>query len=51
MTLLKKFSLLFLVVFGAGTLLAQDDDFVFHSDLARDWYQGWGVFRVDFYYC
>jgi len=25
--------------------LAQDDDFVFYSDLARDWYQGGDYFE------
>ena len=40
MTRLKKIFLLFPIVFGAQALPAQDDDFVFHSDWARDWYQG-----------
>ena len=45
MTLPKKIFLLFPIVFGAQALLAQDDDFVFHSELARDWYQGGDYFE------
>ena len=45
MTSLHKFSLLFVIVFSSETLLAQDDDFVFYSDLARDWYQGGDYFE------
>ena len=45
MTSLHKFSLLFVIVFSYETLLAQDDDFVFYSDLARDWYQGGDYFE------
>jgi len=45
MTSLHKFSLLFVIVFSSQTLLAQDDDFVFYSDLARDWYQGGDYFE------
>jgi pimeloyl-ACP methyl ester carboxylesterase len=39
------FSLLFLFVFTTQNSLAQDDDFVFYSDLARDWYQGGDYFE------
>jgi pimeloyl-ACP methyl ester carboxylesterase len=45
MTLLKKFPLLFVIVFSPQALLAQDDDFVFYSELARDWYQGGDYFE------
>ena len=45
MTSLQKLSLLLVIIFGAPTLLAQDDDFVFYSDLARDWYQGGDYFE------
>jgi len=45
MTSLHKFSLLFVILFSSQTLLAQDDDFVFYSDLARDWYQGGDYFE------
>lgn len=55
MTQPKNFSLLFLIVFSSQTLLAQgllaqalqaqNDDFVFYSDLARDWYQGGDYFE------
>ena len=45
MNLCKKFPLLLLILFGCQSLLAQDDDFVFYSDLARDWYQGGDYFE------
>jgi pimeloyl-ACP methyl ester carboxylesterase len=49
MTLVKNhfslFSLLWLTVFIPPSSLAQDDDFVFYSDLARDWHQGGNYFE------
>ena len=45
MTLTKRISLLFLFVCCSQALQAQDDDFVFYSDLARDWYQGGDYFE------
>jgi pimeloyl-ACP methyl ester carboxylesterase len=45
MALTKKISLLFLFLLFSQTLQAQDDDFVFYSDLARDWYQGGDYFE------
>ncbi|MFT6824200.1 MAG: alpha-beta hydrolase superfamily lysophospholipase, partial [Pseudohongiellaceae bacterium] len=45
MSVTKKISLLFLVLLSSQTLLAQDDDFVFYSDPARDWYQGGDYFE------
>ena len=45
MTLTRKAFLLFLLLFSFQGLLAQDDDFVFYSDLARDWYQGGDYFE------
>ena len=45
MTLTRKAFLLFLLLFSFQALLAQDDDFVFYSDLARDWYQGGDYFE------
>ena len=45
MTYLKKYSIVLLLLFGAQSLQAQDDDFVFYSDLARDWYQGGDYFE------
>jgi len=45
MTLSKKFFLLVVLLSSAQTLLAQDDEFIFYSDLARDWYQGGGYFE------
>jgi pimeloyl-ACP methyl ester carboxylesterase len=44
-TLLKRISLFSLLIFGSQALLAQDDDFVFYSDLARDWHQGGDYFE------
>jgi len=45
MTVTRKIFLLFLTFFSCQSLLAQDDDFVFYSDLARDWYQGGDYFE------
>ena len=45
MTLSRKLFLVFLILFGAQASLAQDDEFVFYSDLARDWYQGGDYFE------
>lgn len=49
MTLVKNhfslFSLLWLTVFIPPSSLAQDDDFFFYSDLARDWHQGGNYFE------
>lgn len=41
----KKFAYFLIVLFGSQSLLAQDDDFVFYSDLARDWYEGGDYFE------
>ena len=44
MTSIKRLvCLLFVLVCSQS--LAQDDDFVFYSDLARDWYQGGEYFE------
>jgi pimeloyl-ACP methyl ester carboxylesterase len=45
MALLKKLSLLIIILFNSLALHAQDDDFVFYSDLARDWYQAGDYFE------
>jgi len=45
MALLKKLSLLCLFIISSQALMAQDDDFVFYSDLARDWHQGGEYFE------
>ncbi len=45
MTVSHKLFLVFLILFGAQASLAQDDDFVFYSDLSRDWYQGGDYFE------
>ena len=45
MALLKKLSLLVVILFGSLALQAQDDDFIFYSDLARDWYQAGDYFE------
>lgn len=45
MRLILLVSLLFTVLIGPRLLQAQDDDFVFHSDLARDWYEGGDYFK------
>ena len=45
MTLTKRISLLCLFLCCSQALQAQDDDFVFYSDLARDWYQGGDYFE------
>lgn len=42
---LSKLSLLVILIFNAQILIAQDDDFVFYSDLARDWYQAGDYFE------
>ncbi len=39
------FSFLYLLLISAQISQAQDDDFVFYSDLARDWYQGGDYFE------
>ena len=45
MAVTRKICLFFLMLFNSQALLAQDDDFVFYSDLARDWYQGGDYFE------
>ena len=45
MNVTRKISLLFLISFSCQSLLAQDDDFVFYSELSRDWYQGGDYFE------
>ena len=45
MTVTRKICLFFLMLFSFQTLLAQDEDFVFYSDLSRDWYQGGDYFE------
>lgn len=45
MAFLYKAILPILFVFGAQASLAQDDDFVFYSDLAREWHQGGDYFE------
>lgn len=45
MKLCKYCSLIILLVMGVETVQGQDDDFVFYSDLARDWYQGGDYFE------
>ena len=45
MPLIRKISLLFLMLFSSQSLVAQDDDFVFYSELSRDWYQGGDYFE------
>lgn len=45
MSSLRKLSLLLIIFLGSQPLLAQDDDFVFYSDLARDWYQAGDYFE------
>jgi pimeloyl-ACP methyl ester carboxylesterase len=45
MTLTRKISLLLLMLFSSQSLIAQDDDFVFYSELSRDWYQGGDYFE------
>lgn len=44
-TLLKRIILFALCILSSQALMAQDDDFVFYSDLARDWYQGGDYFE------
>jgi len=43
--ILKRIILFSLFIFSSQALMAQDDDFVFYSDLARDWYQGGDYFE------
>lgn len=43
--MLRKLSFLLLFVCSPQVGLAQDDDFVFYSDLARDWYEGGDYFE------
>ena len=45
MTLTRKISLLLLMLFSSQSLIAQDDDFIFYSELSRDWYQGGDYFE------
>ena len=45
MTALRKLFLVCFIAFSSQASLAQDDDFVFYSDLARDWYQGGDYFE------
>ena len=45
MSLKKNILLLVTVLFCSQTSLAQDDDFVFYSDLARDWYEAGEYFE------
>lgn len=45
MTSMKKIPLALLLMCMAQILVAQDDDFVFYSDLARSWYQGGDYFE------
>ena len=45
MPLTRKISLLLLMLFSSQSLIAQDDDFVFYSELSRDWYQGGDYFE------
>lgn len=45
MAVTRKICLFFLMLFNSQALVAQDDDFVFYSDLARDWYQGGDYFE------
>ena len=44
-TLLKRIILFALCILSSQALMAQDDYFVFYSDLARDWYQGGDYFE------
>lgn len=45
MTFLKKIGLLSILVSCIPASLAQDDNFAFYSDLARDWYQAGDYFE------
>jgi pimeloyl-ACP methyl ester carboxylesterase len=45
MSLKKNIFLLVTILFCSQTSLAQDDDFVFYSDLARDWYEAGEYFE------
>lgn len=45
MNILKNLSFILLILSFTPLLSAQDDNFVFYSDLARDWYQGGDYFE------
>ncbi len=45
MTSWRNFFFVLVFVLGAQALFAQNDDFVFYSDLARDWYQAGDYFE------
>lgn len=45
MNTLKKLSFILLLLSHTPSLIAQDDSFVFYSDLAREWYQGGDYFE------
>lgn len=45
MTSIRKLALSLLLIFSHSTLFAQEDDFVFYSDLARDWYEAGDFFQ------
>ena len=45
MTALRKLFPFCFIAFCLQAVLAQDDDSVFYSDLARDWYQGGDYFE------
>jgi len=45
MSLLRKISLFSLLTINSHALMAEGDDFVFYSDLARDWYEGGDYFE------
>jgi len=45
MSSIRIATLLLLLIFGAQASIAQDDAFVFYSDLARDWYEGGKYFK------
>ena len=45
MNALRKLFLVCFIAFSLEASLAQDDEFVFYSDLARDWYQGGDYFE------
>lgn len=45
MNSLPRFVLLLCMLLNSQFLIAQDEDFVFYSDLARDWYEGGEYFQ------
>ena len=45
MNAVRKLFLVCFIAFSFQASLAQDDEFVFYSDLARDWYQGGDYFE------